>query len=131
MTNYTSSDESSLQGPRMQIHEVIKCDPYEGDVGEGLVFKTNRGDVRSIFHESSNAHKSVIWVCGASGGFRGPAKGLYSGQSLTPGPGRTNSVSPEPKALVADISIFGMIPPEASFSIIRETSPWVLLGSEN
>ena len=78
MTNYTDSNESNLQGPRMQIHEVIKCHPHEGDVGEGLIFKTNRGDVRSIFHESSNSHKSIIWVCGASGGFRGPAKGLYS-----------------------------------------------------
>jgi pimeloyl-ACP methyl ester carboxylesterase len=78
MDNYESSNESNLQGPRMQIHEVIKCAPHEGAVGEGLIFKTTRGDVRSIFHESRNSDQSVIWVCGASGGFRGPATGLYA-----------------------------------------------------
>lgn len=74
----------------MQIHEVLSGPPHEGEAGKGLVLRTSRGDIPVISHEAPDAHLAVIWVCGARGGFRGPAKGMYSrlaqqfvGQSIT------------------------------------------------
>jgi len=61
----------------MQIHEVLNGPPHEGEVGTGLVLRTNRGDIPVISHEAPDAHLAVIWVCGARGGFGGPAKGVY------------------------------------------------------
>ena len=73
----SGDNQSSMQSPRMQIHEVLECAPHSGDSGTGLVFNTNRGEVRSILHKASTLGKSVIWVCGANGGFGGPANGIY------------------------------------------------------
>lgn len=70
-------NQSNIHSPQMQIHEVLECDPHSGENGTGLIFKTNRGDVRSILHNGENVGSSVILVCGASGGFGGPAKGIY------------------------------------------------------
>ena len=65
-------DEFSLQ-----IRELHTGPPPEGDVGQGLLFHTDRGDVRAILHEAPDSHQAVIWVCGARGGFRGPGPGTY------------------------------------------------------
>ena len=73
----SGDNQSSMQSPRMQIHEVLECAPHSGDSGTGLVFNTNRGEVRSILHKASTLGKSVIWVGGANGGFGGPANGIY------------------------------------------------------
>jgi hypothetical protein len=62
----------------MQIHEVQSGPPHEGDVGRGLVFRTSRGDLPGILHAPPDSKQGVIWVCGARGGFGGPAKGAYS-----------------------------------------------------
>ncbi len=70
--------QSNIPSPQMQIHKVLECQPHSGDTGTGLIFKTNRGDVRSILHGGPDLEKSVIWVCGASGGFSGPANGIYA-----------------------------------------------------
>ncbi len=51
----------------MSIREVEIIDLPEGDVGEGLRFKTNRGDLDAILHRSPDADQGVIWVCGARG----------------------------------------------------------------
>ena len=69
--------QSSIHSPKMQIHEVLECAPHSGNTGTGLIFKTNRGDVRSILHKGETSEKRVIWVCGANGGFGGPANGIY------------------------------------------------------
>ena len=66
-------DDSSLQ-----IKELYTGPPPEGDVGRGLLFHTNRGDISGIFHEAADSHQAVIWVCGARGGFRGPGPGTYA-----------------------------------------------------
>ena len=62
----------------MSIREVEKIDLPDGDVGEGLKFKTNRGDFSAIFHRAPDADQAVIWVCGARGGFGGPGPGTYA-----------------------------------------------------
>jgi len=62
----------------MSIREVEKIDLPDGDVGEGLRFKTNRGDFSAILHRSPDAEQAVIWVCGARGGFGGPGPGTYA-----------------------------------------------------
>jgi hypothetical protein len=62
----------------MQIHEVLSGPPHEGDAGKALVLRTSRGDIPAISHEAPDAHLAAIWVCGARGGFGGPARGLYS-----------------------------------------------------
>ena len=73
-----SGRSDSMQGHKMQIHEVLDCPPHEGDVGSGLVVRTSRGDVPAILHAAPDSKQGVIWVCGARGGFGGPAKGAYS-----------------------------------------------------
>ena len=62
----------------LQIREVYTGPPPEGDVGQGLLFHTNRGDIASIFHEAPDSHQAVIWVCGARGGFGGPGPDTYA-----------------------------------------------------
>ncbi|MFQ6031027.1 MAG: hypothetical protein ACE5Q6_26475, partial [Dehalococcoidia bacterium] len=71
-------EEDSLRGPKMQIHQVLGGPPHEGEAGRGLTFRTSRGDVPAILHAAPDSTQGVIWVCGARGGFGGPANGLYS-----------------------------------------------------
>ena len=62
----------------MSIQEVASIDLPDGDVGEGLRFKTNRGEMNAILHPAPRADQAVIWVCGARGGFGGPGPGTYA-----------------------------------------------------
>ena len=68
----------SMRGPRMQIHQVFSGPPHEGDSGQGLVFNTSRGDLPAIWHAAPDAQLAAIMVCGAGGGYRGPANGAYA-----------------------------------------------------
>ena len=68
----------SIRGPRMQIHQVFTGPPPEGDLGQGLLFNTSRGDLPAIWHEAAEAQLGVIMVCGAGGGYRGPGGGTYA-----------------------------------------------------
>jgi alpha/beta superfamily hydrolase len=72
------SGQDPAAGPVISIRQVLDGPPHEGDLGKGLVLLTNRGDIPAILHEATEAHLGVIWVCGARGGFAGPAKGLYA-----------------------------------------------------
>ena len=65
----------------MSIQGVESIDLPDGDVGEGLRFKTNRGDFNAILHRARDADQAVIWVCGARGGFGGPGPGTYARMS--------------------------------------------------
>ena len=65
----------------MSIQGVESIDLPDGDVGEGLRFKTNRGDFNAILHRAHDADGAVIWVCGARGGFGGPGPGTYARMS--------------------------------------------------
>jgi pimeloyl-ACP methyl ester carboxylesterase len=60
------------------IHDVRTGPPHEGELGEGLLLRTDRGDIQAIMHQSPDAQHGVIWVCGARGGFGGPGKGAYT-----------------------------------------------------
>ena len=62
----------------MRIEQVLVGPPHEGDAGEGLVLRTSRGDVPAIRHAAPESTRAVVWVCGARGGFGGPASGLYA-----------------------------------------------------
>jgi len=65
----------------MSIQEVVGINVPDGDLGEGLRFKTNRGDFNAILHRAPDADRAVIWVCGARGGFGGPGPGTYARMS--------------------------------------------------
>ena len=62
----------------MQIEQVLVGPPHEGEAGEGLLIRTNRGDIPAIVHAAPESTRAVVWVCGARGGFGGPASGLYA-----------------------------------------------------
>ena len=73
----TGSREENQEAGSLQIMEVYSGPPPEGDVGQGLLFHTNQGDIPAIFHEAPDSHLGVIWICGARGGFGGPGPGTY------------------------------------------------------
>ena len=58
--------------------EVLPGPLPDGQVGEGLLLRTSRGDMPGILHQSVGATSGVVWVCGARGGFGGPGPGTYS-----------------------------------------------------
>jgi uncharacterized protein len=60
------------------IHDVRTGPPYEGELGEGLLLRTDRGDIQTILHQAPEAQYGVIWVGGARGGFGRPAQGAYA-----------------------------------------------------
>ena len=62
----------------MRIEDVTGIDLPDGDVGEGLRFRTSRGSFNAILHRAADTDRAVIWVCGASGGFGGPGPGTYA-----------------------------------------------------
>ena len=66
------------QRHRISIRDLAKGPPHEGELGEGLMFHTDRGDLRGILHEAPEAGQGVIMVCGARGGFGGPGSGMYT-----------------------------------------------------
>lgn len=62
-----------------KIHQVDIGPPHEGDIGEGVVLHTQGGAINAILHPSPNSGtKGVLWVCGARGGYAGPAGGIYA-----------------------------------------------------
>ena len=63
------SDDSDSMG----ILEVQRGATADGGPGDGLLFRTNRGDFAGILHQAPDANQAVVWVCGARGGFGGPA----------------------------------------------------------
>lgn len=80
MTEQGSRNPGSKPGERYQIHvqDLIKGPPHQGDVGDGLMFRTTRGDIPAILHHAPDSQLGVVWVCGARGGFGGPGNGVYS-----------------------------------------------------
>src|SRR5262245_2609989 len=60
------------------IHDVLTGPPYEGELGEGLLFRTDRGDIQAILHQAPAAQYGVIWHGGARGGFDRPGQGAYA-----------------------------------------------------
>lgn len=48
----------------------------EASGGSGVLIRTNKGTIKSLYHKSEGANKAVIWVSGAMGGYNGGG-GLY------------------------------------------------------
>lgn len=79
MSTQPGSDEQSTnERIGMRIEQVLVGPPHEGDAGEGLLIRTTRGDIPAIVHTAPDTTRAVVWVCGARGGFGGPASGLYA-----------------------------------------------------
>jgi alpha/beta superfamily hydrolase len=62
----------------MSIEGVAPVPLHEGDAGQGLMVQTTRGDIPAILHPAADSNLGAIWVCGARGGFGGPAGGVYA-----------------------------------------------------
>ena len=60
------------------IHDVRTGPPHEGELGEGVLLQTDRGDIQAILHQAPEAERGVIWVGGARGGFGRPGQGAYA-----------------------------------------------------
>jgi alpha-beta hydrolase superfamily lysophospholipase len=60
------------------IHDVLTGPPYEGELGEGMLLRTDRGDIQAILHQAPEGQHGVIWVGGARGGFGRPGHGAYA-----------------------------------------------------
>ena len=63
----------------LHILDVETGPPHEGESGQGVTLSTDRGQIQAILHPSADAGEgAVIWVCGAGGGYTGPARGMFS-----------------------------------------------------
>ena len=60
------------------IHDVLTGPPHEGQLGEGLLLRTDRGDIQAILHPAPETPYGVIWVGGARRGFGRPGQGAYA-----------------------------------------------------
>jgi alpha-beta hydrolase superfamily lysophospholipase len=60
------------------LHDVRTGPPHEGERGEGVMLLTDRGNTPAILHAFPEAQHTVLWVCGARGGFGGPGQGTYA-----------------------------------------------------
>jgi pimeloyl-ACP methyl ester carboxylesterase len=60
------------------IHDVLTGPPHEGQLGEGLLLRTDRGDIQAVLHPAPETQYGVIWVGGARGGFGRPSQGAYA-----------------------------------------------------
>jgi len=62
----------------MHIDTVLGGPAHDDGPGQGLIFKTTRGDLKGIMHQVEGSEQGVIWVYGARGGFGGPGPGTYA-----------------------------------------------------
>ena len=71
--------EPSYRPPlSITLHDVRTGPPREGERGEGVMLRTDRGNTPAIMHAFPEAQPAVLWVCGARGGFVGPGQGTYT-----------------------------------------------------
>ncbi len=61
------------------LHDVRTGPPHEGELGEGVMLLTDRGNIPAILHAFPEAQHAVLWVCGARGGFGGLGKAPIHG----------------------------------------------------
>jgi hypothetical protein len=74
-----SHHQPSQEHPHaISIHDVLTGLPHEGQLGQGLLLRTDRGDIQAILHPAPEAQHGVIWVGGARGGFGRPGQGAYA-----------------------------------------------------
>lgn len=72
----TDSDDLSIR-----IEAVSRWHPPQGQLGQGVLLHTTRGDIHAIVHSGADpqrrTNKAILFVWGARGGFDGPAGGIY------------------------------------------------------
>ena len=63
----------------IHIEDVSRWHPPHGQLGQGILLHTTRGDVHTIAHSGGGGRtrKGIVFVWGARGGFDGPAEGIY------------------------------------------------------
>ncbi len=63
----------------IHIEDVSRWHPPQGQVGQGILLHTTRGDIHSIAHSGGGTRtsKGIVFVWGARGGFDGPGEGIY------------------------------------------------------
>ena len=66
------------------IHGVEAWTPPDDQIGDGILFRTTRGDLRAIRHGAPDSDLAVVWVCGARGGFELPGAGNLVAASRLP-----------------------------------------------
>lgn len=60
---------------------VLGYEPFrapEGHTGQGILVRTPRGNIFSLFHPAKTIESAVVWVWGAGGGTSGPADGIFA-----------------------------------------------------
>ena len=64
----------------VRIRNLSAWDVPDDQTGQGVALDTTRGIIYTLLHNDPDTHtsKGVIWVSGASGGFDGPARKMYS-----------------------------------------------------
>ncbi len=66
-----SGDDLTLQ--------VLSVDAEPEEKGRHrLAIKTSKGEIPGILHPCDGGRGAIVWVCGAVGGFDGPAGGIYA-----------------------------------------------------
>ena len=79
MTLLGNLNPSGAPGPALlAIQQVLAVPAHDEGAGQGLILRTDQGDLRAILHKAENSNKAVVWVCGARGGFSGPGSGTYA-----------------------------------------------------
>lgn len=81
MPEYSKQQPGQEHTPTFSIgiHDVLTGPPHDGERGEGVLLRTDRGDIQAILHQSPEAQHGVIWVCGARGDSAGPGKAPMPG----------------------------------------------------
>ena len=64
---------------RDSVIDFVAVDIWIKDhqLGEPLLLKTDRGDIPCLLHSLGNGTAAVVWAWGVTGGFDGPANGVY------------------------------------------------------
>ena len=64
----------------VRIRNLSAWDVPDDQTGQGVALDTTRGIIYTLLHNDPDTltSKGVIWVSGASGGFDGPARKMYS-----------------------------------------------------
>ena len=72
-----SQDSEDIE---VRIRNISEWDVSDDQTGKGILLDTTRGSIYTLLHNDPYelTSKGVIWVSGASGGFDGPARKMYS-----------------------------------------------------
>jgi len=74
------SSSQDIEDIEVRIKNISEWDVSDDQTGKGILLDTTRGIIYTLLHNDPYelTSKGVIWVSGASGGFNGPARKMYS-----------------------------------------------------